>query len=262
MAAVDLPGALPYPAAAQLHGVAGPAVVLVHGTPLDQRSWAPVAERLAQRRRRVVTYDLRGHGSARETPLPDGFAPLADDLAALLDRLGAETAHVVGHSFGGQVAQQFALARPQRLASLSIVCARLVPFPPFDAVADQVDAAGVAPLSDGLLERWFGADAVAAATPAVTQTRAALAAADPAAYATALRLIAAYDDGPRMAEVEAPLLVLAAEHDGVATAERSQVAAALAPHGRFELLADATHMAPVAAPDRVAALLDAALPTG
>lgn len=69
----------------------GPSLVLVHGTPLDAHAWEGVVPPLADRRR-VVTYDLRGHGSARATPVPDSYRVLAHDLAALLDMLGLERA--------------------------------------------------------------------------------------------------------------------------------------------------------------------------
>lgn len=81
----------------------GPAVVLLHGTPLDAQSWDGLAPALAGRRR-VVRYDLRGHGTARSCPVPSDYGAFAGDLALVLNGLEIERAHVLGHSFGGQVA--------------------------------------------------------------------------------------------------------------------------------------------------------------
>src|SRR4051794_29916299 len=81
------------------HG-SGPAIVLVHGTPLDLRSWDGVATHLGGRR--TIRYDVRGHGAAKGTPV-SGPAELAADLVEVLDRCGIADAHLVGHSWGGQI---------------------------------------------------------------------------------------------------------------------------------------------------------------
>lgn len=89
----------------------GDAVVLVHGFGLDQRVWEPQWSALAAHFD-VIAYDLRGFG---RSSLPDG-APYAhhEDLRALLDALGVERTHLVGHSLGGGIAASFAVAYPQR----------------------------------------------------------------------------------------------------------------------------------------------------
>lgn len=240
----------------------GPAVVLVHGTPLDAGSWRLIAPALARTGRRVIAYDLRGHGSAAPTRLEPDHALLAADLGRLLDLLAIERAHVVGHSFGAQVAQRFALDLPRRLASLTIVCGRLTPFPPFEEVAARVAAAGVGPLAEKLMERWLGAAQVSAGGPAIDYVRATLARADAAAYATALRMIAGYDGQGRMAEIAAPATVIACERDGVATPQLAREAAALAPAGRCELVADCGHLLPLERPEQLLGLLDRLLPRG
>ena len=67
---------------------------------------------------RVTTYDLRGHGYSQVTP--DGYttADMAQDLLELLNRLGIERPHLVGHSFGADVCLHFALHHPHRVARL------------------------------------------------------------------------------------------------------------------------------------------------
>lgn len=71
---------------------------------------------------RVITFDPRG---VAQSDKPDGSQTidlLADDVAALLTLLGIESAHVVGVSFGGFVAQEFALRHPRRLRRLVLCC--------------------------------------------------------------------------------------------------------------------------------------------
>ena len=76
-------------------------VVLVHGITESAASWDPVIERLTPDRR-VVAVDLRGHG--RSGVATDyGFHALADDVTSVIDHLGLERPHLVGHSLGGVV---------------------------------------------------------------------------------------------------------------------------------------------------------------
>jgi 3-oxoadipate enol-lactonase len=67
----------------------GPAVVLVHGTPLELGAWEQLVPLLKQRGR-IVRYDLRGHGTAAAEPLPRSYDDLALDLRRLLDSLRIE----------------------------------------------------------------------------------------------------------------------------------------------------------------------------
>ena len=81
-------------------------------------SWVP---RLA-RHFRVVRMDLRGHGASQMTP-PDAeftLAQMVGDAVVLLDLLKVESAHVVGNSAGGYVAQQLAINHPQRVKTLAL----------------------------------------------------------------------------------------------------------------------------------------------
>lgn len=99
----------------------GDPLVLVHAGVADARMWEPVLPALA-RTHRVVRYDMRGFGATRSMP---GSFTHAGDLRALLDKLRIERAHVVGASFGGQVALELAATRPARVASLVLLAAAL-----------------------------------------------------------------------------------------------------------------------------------------
>lgn len=71
---------------------------------------------------RVVLYDHRGTGrSDRALPSPYAVADMAQDLACLVDALGEEAVHVVGHAAGGLAGLQLALDRPSQLYSLTVV---------------------------------------------------------------------------------------------------------------------------------------------
>jgi pimeloyl-ACP methyl ester carboxylesterase len=104
-----------------LHGPEGaPELVLLHGmgAASDASSWATVTGDLA-RDHRLVVPDLRGHGNSGR-PGTYTLAEMADDVAALLDRIGVDRATVVGHSLGGLVAITLTLARPDLVEALVV----------------------------------------------------------------------------------------------------------------------------------------------
>jgi pimeloyl-ACP methyl ester carboxylesterase len=96
-----------------------PAVVLLHGFTSDNRMWLPVAGALSEDYR-VIAPDLRGHGGSTAPEDLDSYTmeAYADDIARLLDTLEIDVCALVGCSFGGMVALQFATAYPERLAGL------------------------------------------------------------------------------------------------------------------------------------------------
>ncbi|MEA2142821.1 MAG: 3-oxoadipate enol-lactonase [Solirubrobacteraceae bacterium] len=118
----------------------GDPLVLVHAGVADARMWEPIVPALAAQRR-VVRFDMRGFGGSRSGK--GTFSPAAD-LAALLDALAIERAHVVGASFGGLVSLEFAAAYPGRVASLVLLAAALPdiePSPGLLAFAEAEEAA-------------------------------------------------------------------------------------------------------------------------
>lgn len=96
-----------------------PTVVLLHGFTSDLRMWAPHVEQFGVDYF-VIAPDLRGHGlsSAPESLEAYSIETFAEDLRALLDELGVEICALVGCSFGGMVALQFAVTWPERVAGL------------------------------------------------------------------------------------------------------------------------------------------------
>lgn len=96
-----------------------PAVVLLHGFTSDLRMWHPVVERIAGDYA-VFAMDLRGHGQSESPEDLSLYTAdlLAGDVGALLDHLGIDLCVLVGCSFGGMVALQYAVSSPDRLAGL------------------------------------------------------------------------------------------------------------------------------------------------
>ncbi len=101
----------------------GPPVVLVHGLGFTRQDWAPHVQTLVAAGYRALTYDQRGFGASSLPAEPYDMADLADDLGRVMSAAGVERAHVVGHSLGGMVVQQFAVTHPSRVLSLLVASA-------------------------------------------------------------------------------------------------------------------------------------------
>ncbi len=102
-----------------------PPVLLIMGA-MASMLWWPDAfcERLAGRGRHVVRYDNRDTGHSTTYPPgepPYAFDDLADDAVRVLDGYGITSAHLVGMSMGGMIAQLTALKHPARVASLTVI---------------------------------------------------------------------------------------------------------------------------------------------
>ena len=98
----------------------GPAVLLLHGLGCDHTTWGPVMESLA-RTHTVIAPDLLGHGESDKPRADYSVGGYANGMRDLLTMLGIDTVTVVGHSFGGGVAMQFAYQYPERTERLVLV---------------------------------------------------------------------------------------------------------------------------------------------
>lgn len=100
----------------------GPALVLLHGWPVDSREWSRQLDGLSDVLR-VVAWDAPGAGQSSDPPDDVGFSYWADRLVDLLDRLGIDQAHVGGLSFGGALALELHRCHPDRVRSLVLLSA-------------------------------------------------------------------------------------------------------------------------------------------
>ncbi|MFE1577717.1 alpha/beta fold hydrolase [Streptomyces fradiae] len=104
-------------------GGPGPAVLLVHGFPDTRACWRRQVPALNAAGYRTITPDLRGFGGSDRPARTSAYAPRrsAADMVELLDRLGVDRVHLVGHDWGSGVVQGVAMAVPDRVASLSLL---------------------------------------------------------------------------------------------------------------------------------------------
>jgi pimeloyl-ACP methyl ester carboxylesterase len=226
----------------------GAATVLLHPFPLSRTTWAGIADALAAHRR-VITVDARGFGDSPASG-PFTIADLADDLAALLDRLAISRATVLGMSMGGYAALAFAARHRDRLSALVLADTR--------AAADSaetraaraaalatIDGAGPMAYLRGFLPRLLSPQAPPARVAHVL-ARAETRAASLRAGIEALR-----DRPDRTAELGAiacPTLCVCGTEDQVTpAAEMKQIAGAIS-GARFVPIAEAGHLSHIEAP--------------
>lgn len=114
-----------------------------------------VAEPALTERYRLITYHKRGWCGSTHTPGPVTVGDHVADAMALLEHLGIDRVHVVGHSTGGAVAAQLAQDRPDRIATVCLLELSLLSVPAGEAFFAQAAPAFQA-YADGDVERAFG----------------------------------------------------------------------------------------------------------
>jgi pimeloyl-ACP methyl ester carboxylesterase len=221
--------------------------LLLHGTPLTPAVWDGVTACLT-RSGTVFAPAITPVGDAR-----DAQGALAARLTTEIAR-PAGRLHVVGHSFGGQVALDFALLVPQQVATLTLLCSRDTPFPAFAAAATRLR--GGAPVdADAALSRWFTAAELDRGGPVVSYARRCLQQADRRSWAAALDAIARYDRAGRTASIRIPATLIAAELDQVSTPAAMSALANRLPRATLQILPGAAHMTPFTDPAALAELI-------
>ena len=215
--------------------------VLLHGTPLSPDVWTKIDTGIAASGGAVSTPDLRGRGDSAT-------------CAAQLDaELGDGAVHIVGHSFGGQVAIDLALRHPEKVASLTLICSRATPFPPFADAATRLRH-DERPSAEATIARWFTPEERRAGGELLDYVHRSLLSAPLRDWADALDSIASFDRLHDLATINVPLLAVATEFDQVSTPHVMRDLATRT-GGRFMLLRGTSHMGPFLHSDRMIDLL-------
>lgn len=152
----------------------GPATLLLHGASLGSSAdvWAGNLRDLASRGLRVIAPDLPGFGMS-DNPEDVSVGFRAKSIIALMDQLGIERAHIVGHSQSGQIAVRLALSQPDRIGKI-VVLGTASMLPPVEDASDEGDEAETAPptreqIKEQLLATTFDASKVTSEAVALRQ---------------------------------------------------------------------------------------------
>lgn len=232
---------------------AGPLLLLLHPVGLDHTFWAGLPERLAKTHT-VVTVDTAGHGKSPDAARPGHMQDRVDDIVELLSILNQGPATLLGVSFGGMIAQQVALARPDLVLGLILAgCPGAIPVPAQDAMRKrgaEAELRGMPAVTGATLERWFSP--VFLSTDEVKRVADRLLTDKPSNWASAWEAVAEHDALDRLKSLDIPALVIAGEKDAATSLDAKRALAAAIPGSRLMILEGAPHIMQIEFPDAFA----------
>lgn len=246
----------------------GPALLLIHGYPLDHSIWEHQVAQLDGWMR--VAPDLRGMGQSDAPDLGYSMATYAEDLLALLTALGIEKAVLCGLSMGGYIAFEMLRIAPHRVRGLILMDTRADADTPEgrkgrDAAAHQAREGGATAIAAAMLSKML-ARTPAPAPPELTErVRRMMAATPVSGILGALGALKERPDSqPLLPTLDrVPTLVVVGEDDQITPVPGARAMAAAVPGGRLVVVAGAGHLTPLEQPEAttqaIAAFL-AALP--
>jgi 3-oxoadipate enol-lactonase len=225
----------------------GDVVVLLHAVGLDLTYWDRQIEALADSYR-VVAIDLPGHGLSSVSRQGCGISRLAEDVARVIDDTEAGATHVVGHSFGGMIAQELALSFPGSVRSLTLIATAATftderrAFMRSHAASVREDGMGtVVPMLPG----WVASTTAQRRPDLIDRLTKSIRAMNPAVYASAWEQIAAFDTVDRLAALTSPTLVLAGDQDTNTPVADADILAGGIRGAEVVVLPGAAHMVPL-----------------
>jgi 3-oxoadipate enol-lactonase len=98
----------------------GQPLILLHGLSDNSGLWIPLFQTFSQHYQTIAP-DVRGHGNSKKPDTPYSISLFSHDLKAFCDALNIQNCHIVGHSMGAAIAQQFASDYPERVRSLVLL---------------------------------------------------------------------------------------------------------------------------------------------
>lgn len=235
----------------------GEPLLLVMGLSFTHEMWFRLVPELASRYR-VILFDNRGMGRSDVPRGPYTIAQMASDACAVLDAAGEESAHVLGASMGGMIAQEMALSYPDRVRSLMLGCTSSGGFwanpPEFRHAPPGTWLVRSRPDRERSLSRLLYAD-----TTPLEHIEEDLAVRLKCSWCykgffNQLAAILMWSSYRRLPQIEVPTLVVHGDQDRLLPPANGRVIADRIPGARFLLLKDAGH---ILVTDQPAACLDA-----
>jgi pimeloyl-ACP methyl ester carboxylesterase len=228
----------------------GPPLVLIHGVGLDHRMWQAQVYFFA-RNRSVVCYDLLGHGESPRISAGTGLAVFVNQLDRLSAALGLERATILGFSFGGLIAQGFALQRSANIDKLVLM----------STVYDRTEAErrgvqarlakargeGASAIHRAAIERWFSPAFLAGQPEQAQALLHQLEENDEESFLTAYELFASADREfvGKLERIGCPTLILAGENDPGSTPAMAWQMAKEISNSRVSIIGGGRHMMPL-----------------
>jgi 3-oxoadipate enol-lactonase len=241
----------------------GEPLLLIQGMGGTHVSWGKPFSALLENDFEVIAFDNRGMGLSRRVGGEFSIAEMAVDTAELLAALEIEAAHVMGISMGGMIAQELALAHPERLRSLTLGCtfcggegSQLMAPSNFRKLVEATSSGDQDRVFEAMYElnlspgfraeqsRYADFAEMAAALPSPRET-----------IGFQLQAIIAHKTQDRLPQISAPTLVIHGTADQVLGYPNGPLIASRIPGARLETFEDVGHMFWWEQPERTAELL-------
>jgi pimeloyl-ACP methyl ester carboxylesterase len=228
------------------HGPEGaPVLVLNNGVIMNAAtSWVFQTEALSKDFR-LLQYDCRGQGQSDHPPGPYSMAVHAADLAGLLDALGVNEAHIAGISYGGEVAQAYALTHPERVKSLILIDTVSEVDPALELVIqswiDSLHAGDPLTFFHATVPWNFSPAFIAANGPLLEDAKQRYALLDFQAVLTLCECFLEVDFTARLGEIKAPTCIIVGERDLLKGPRFAEVLQREIPHAKMHIIKDAGH---------------------
>jgi pimeloyl-ACP methyl ester carboxylesterase len=200
---------------------------------------------------RVIVFDPRGAGRSDTPEAGWTMDTYADDCAAVLDAVGAGSAHALGTSFGGMVVQNLAILHPARVRGLVLACT--TPggphhvMPPPENVARFLTASEVGDPGEAVRMRYplHYSDAYIAEHDGEIVARAIAEqhlGSQPAGRAGQLAAVGTHDTHDRLRQIASPTMVAHGDEDGIIPVENASVMARQIPRSTERIYPGAKHI--------------------
>ncbi|MEW6438831.1 MAG: alpha/beta hydrolase [Pseudomonadota bacterium] len=237
----------------------GRLVILVHGVGMQASVWKDQIDALS-RHYDVIALDMLGHGESSLPPGDAGLNDYSDAVLALINHLGGEKAHLVGHSMGALVALEFALSHPERLISVTgmnaVFCRSEQQRAMISKRLSALDSTVQVDWNE-TIARWFGDPVPEHWANAAGRIEELLRASDPIGYARTYRIFATADEAhrDRLSSLQVPALFITGADDPNSLPQMSYDMASLTQNGIVEIIPNERHMMSVTAPELINARL-------
>jgi len=234
-----------------------PVLVFVNSLGTDFRIWRDVVVRLAGEYT-ILTYDMRGHGLSDVGHTPYSMETLADDLAALLERIESPPAIICGVSVGGLVAQQLYARRPDLVQAL-ILCdtaAKMGDATSWNARIAAIESDGIGSIADSIMERWFTPH-FRRSSPDLPGYRNMLIRQPMDGYIATCVALREADLSAQARHIDVPTICIVGAEDGSASPKLVADFAKSIPGARFEVITDCGHIPSVEQPEKLVAIMRA-----
>ncbi len=226
---------------------AGVPLILIHGFPFDHTMWRPQIDALAGPRR-VIAYDVRGHGKSDTGDGQYSIELFVDDLIGVMDGLGISRAVVCGLSMGGYIALRAVERHPDRFAAV-VLCdtkseadgneARIKRA----AAAQAVKAGGSAKFAEGFVKGVLAESTFRTRPETVEYVQGMIRANTPLGIAgTLLALAGRTDTTEALKKMSLPALILVGEHDTLTPPSASEAMRGRLPQAELRLIPQAAHL--------------------